>query len=129
MTAQEVITVLVVDDHHAMRETLRWVISRQPDLAVVGEATDGQEAVEMARQLTPSVVVLDMRLPVQGGLAAARAIKRLPNPPAIVMMTAYDFEFFEEEARNAGADVVTVKDSLATPICDAIRMAVERHSG
>ena len=70
------IRVLIVDDHSVVREGLRMFLARDPDLEVVGEAADGAEALEQARQMRPDVVVMDLLMPVMDGIAATQAIRR-----------------------------------------------------
>ena len=78
------IRVLIVDDHSVVREGLRMFLVRDPDLEVVGEAADGAEALEQARQMRPDVVVMDLLMPVMDGIAATRAIRgELPDIDSI----------------------------------------------
>src|SRR5690606_2226479 len=87
-----VISVLVVDDEQLVRSGLRMILESAPDVEVVGEAADGAEAVERARELRPDVVLLDIRMPGVDGLTAAARLAELPDPPRVVLLTTFDLD-------------------------------------
>lgn len=109
------ITVLIVDDQPLMRMALRTSLEGEPDVTVVGEAGHGAEAVRLAERLRPSVVVMDIRIPVLDGIAATRRIVDLPGRPPVrvLMMTTFDLDEYVIDSIRAGASGFMLKD--ATP--------------
>jgi DNA-binding NarL/FixJ family response regulator len=95
--------VLVVDDHELAREALLSVLAREPDLAVVGEARDGPEAVALARRLRPDLVLMDVRLPGLDGLAATRAVLAAAPGAKVVVLSSLEARGVVLEALRAGA--------------------------
>jgi DNA-binding NarL/FixJ family response regulator len=117
------IRVLLVDDHSVVREGLRMLLSRDPDLEVVGEAADGVEAIEQARQLRPDVVVMDLLLPVLDGIAATRAIRtQLPETEVLALTSVLENASVVEAIRS-GAIGYLFKDSQAAELRTAIKAA------
>jgi DNA-binding NarL/FixJ family response regulator len=117
------IRVLLVDDHSVVREGLRMLLSRDPDLEVVGEAADGVEAIEQARQLRPDVVVMDLLLPVLDGIAATRAIRTQLPETEVLALTSVLENASVLEAIRAGAIGYLFKDSRAAEVRTAIKAA------
>jgi two-component system response regulator NreC len=115
------IRVLLVDDHAILREGLRALLEREPDMQVVGEAEDGRAAVEQARQLQPDVVVMDIAMPLLNGIEATRQIKCLPYKIEVLVLSMYDDEGYIRQALTAGALGYILKDALARELMDAIR--------
>jgi DNA-binding NarL/FixJ family response regulator len=111
-----------------VRTSMSMIISIEPDLTVVGEAADGQAAVEMAGQLHPDVVVMDIRMPRMDGVAATRQIVSRPNPPAVLALTTFDLDEYLFGALRAGAAGFILKKDSATTLLDGIR-AVARGEG
>jgi len=99
----EPIRVLIVDDHALFRRGLEMVLAEEADIEVVGEASDGAEAVEKAGQALPDVVLMDIRMPRSSGIEACRAMKELSPSAKIVMLTISDEEEDLFEAIRAGA--------------------------
>jgi DNA-binding NarL/FixJ family response regulator len=97
------IKVMIVDDHPVFRQGLRNVLAVYEDVCVVGEATDGPEAIERAQELLPDVVVMDINLPTLNGLQATRRLKALCPQINVIMLTAYDDEEQVYHAIRAGA--------------------------
>jgi len=118
------IRVLVVDDQRMLRESFAVLLNVQPDIEVVGEASNGEEAVRQARDLRPDVVMMDIRMPVLDGLEATRRI--LAHDPGIkvLMLTTFDEDEYVHEAIRAGAKGFLLKDSSAHQLADAIRTSV-----
>jgi DNA-binding NarL/FixJ family response regulator len=117
----EKIAVMIVDDHPLVLQGLRKVLAGEPDIAVVGAATDGEEALETARRLTPDVVLLDINLPSMNGMQVARQLKAdLPNV-AVIMLTAYHDENQVFHAVRAGASAYYPKDVTVDKLLSAIR--------
>ena len=119
--SSEKISVMIVDDHPLMLQGLQKVLAAEPDIAVIGAATDGEEALETARRLTPDVVLLDINLPTMNGMQVARQLKAdLPNI-AVIMLTAYHDENQVFHAVRAGASAYYPKDVTVDKLLDAIR--------
>jgi DNA-binding NarL/FixJ family response regulator len=117
------IRVLIVDDHSVVREGLRMFLVRDPDLEVVGEAADGAEALEQARQLRPDVVVMDLLMPVLDGIAATRAIRRELPETEVLALTSVLESASVVDAIRAGAIGYLLKDTQAAELRRAIKAA------
>jgi len=118
-----VIRVLIADDHSVVREGLRVFLGRDPELAVVGEAADGTEAVSLARQLRPDVVLMDLLMPVMDGIAATSAIRsELPETEIIALTSVLESEAVVG-AVKAGAIGYLLKDTQALELRRAIKAA------
>ena len=111
--------IVIADDHGIVRSGLRALLERQGDLEVIGEASDGAEAVAMTRELDPDVVVMDVRMPEMDGIEATR---RLADHPArILILTTFDLDEHVYEALRAGASGFLLKDAPPARLADAIR--------
>jgi DNA-binding NarL/FixJ family response regulator len=121
MTTQ--IRVLLVDDQPAIRQGLRLRLTTEPDMAVVGEAADGAEALELAIVHGPDVVVLDIWMPGMDGFETARQLRQLRagTRVAIVMLSLHDDAASRARALTAGADVFVAKHEADAQLVDAIR--------
>src|SRR5919204_6029436 len=98
------IRVLIVDDEEMVREGFRMILEAQPDIEVVGEASDGSAVVDAAIAHSPDVVLMDIRMRQTDGLQATRAIMtRMPDPPKVVVLTTFDYDHYVYEALKAGA--------------------------
>jgi DNA-binding NarL/FixJ family response regulator len=102
-------SVLIVDDHPAVRRALRAAFERQPGFTVCGEAEDGFEAISKAKKLAPDLIVLDLRMPVMDGLEAARELKRLFPRVPLMMLTCYHSSAAEKQALASGVTAVFSK--------------------
>jgi DNA-binding NarL/FixJ family response regulator len=121
------IRVLIVDDHSVVREGLRMLLSRDPDLEVVGEAADGTQAIEQARWLRPDVVVMDLLLPVLDGIAATRAIRtQLPETEVLALTSVLENATVVEVIR-AGAIGYLLKNTRVDELRSAIKAAAAGH--
>jgi DNA-binding NarL/FixJ family response regulator len=118
-----VIRLLVVDDHPVVRAGMVAVLGEEPDFEVVGEASDGAEAVARVPLLAPHVVLMDLRMPVMDGAQATAAIVALPDPPQVLVLTTYDTDTDIVRAVEAGARGYLLKDAPTTVLADAIRRA------
>ncbi|KWX02315.1 Two component transcriptional regulator [Carbonactinospora thermoautotrophica] len=120
-SSTEPIRVLVVDDHALFRRGLENVLAQESDIEVVGEASDGAEAVEKAGNLLPDVVLMDIRMPRRGGIDACRAIKDVVPSARIIMLTISDEEADLYEAIKAGATGYLLKEIPIDEVADSIR--------
>ncbi len=117
----EKLRVLVVDDHALFRRGLQMVLEQEEDLELVGEASDGNEAVEKASELMPDVILMDVRMPKRSGIEAAGQIKDLLPHVKILMLTISDEEADLYEAIKAGASGYLLKEIPIEEVADAIR--------
>ena len=120
-TESETLQVLIVDDHALFRRGLQMVLEQETDIDVVGEAADGQEAVQKAQELMPDVVLMDVRMPRRSGIEAAGEIKELLPHAKILMLTISDEEADLYEAIKAGASGYLLKEISIEEVADAIR--------
>ncbi|SHH61283.1 two component transcriptional regulator, LuxR family [Jatrophihabitans endophyticus] len=114
--------VLLVDDQPMMRTGLRLILEAEPDLAVVGESPDGEQAVADARALQPDVIVMDIRMPRLDGIEATRRILATSTTSRVLMLTTFDVDEHVVDALRAGASGFLVKDDAPTALVDAIRV-------
>jgi DNA-binding NarL/FixJ family response regulator len=124
----ERIRVLVVDDHALFRRGLEMVLSGEPDIEIVGEAADGVEAVARVEELTPDVVLMDVRMPRASGIEAARLIRDSRPGTAVVMLTVSDDEEDLFEAVKAGATGYLLKEVSIDEVADAVRAVARGQS-
>ena len=117
------VRVLIADDHRLFAEALEAVLSTEERIDVVGRASDGGEAVALARALRPDVVALDISMPVMDGCEAAAQLERLEHPPAVLMLTGSNAPEDVDKARRAGAKGYITKDAIAASLVDAILAA------
>lgn len=115
------IKVLLVDDHDIVREGLRELINRQPDMAVVGEAGDGRSAIELAGSLVPDVVVMDVSMPDLNGVDAARQICSGEAAPKVLCLSMHAEHRYVEAMLRAGAAGYLVKSCASRELAEAIR--------
>ncbi len=126
--SEERIRVLVADDHALFRQALRGVLSEEADLELIGEAGDGAEAVALAVELAPDVVLMDVRMPKLAGIDAAREIATQLPAAKIVMLTVSDEEADLFEAIKAGASGYLLKEVDPAEIAEAVRQIHAGHS-
>jgi DNA-binding NarL/FixJ family response regulator len=113
--------ILVADDHEIVRDGVKALIGRVPEWEVCGEASDGRKAVELATQLVPDVVVLDMGMPELNGLEAARKIKRALPKTEVLIFTGEESEQIIHEVFETGARSYILKSDITQHLVDAIR--------
>jgi DNA-binding NarL/FixJ family response regulator len=116
-------TVMLVDDHPVVREGLRGMIDAEPDLAVVGEAGSGAEAVAMAESLYPDVILMDLRMPNVDGVTATERILAVLPRTRIVVLTTYESDTEILRAVEAGAAGYLLKDASRSELAEAVRDA------
>ena len=119
------IKVLITDDHGVVRQGLRMFLSQDPDLEVVGEAGDGEEALRLARETAPNVVLMDLMMPVMDGIEATRAIKSTMPDVEVVALTSVLEDASVADAVKAGAIGYLLKGTDAGELRNAIRAAAE----
>ena len=119
------IRVVIADDQELVRTGLRMILDAQPDIEVVGEAVDGNEAVELANRLRPDVCLFDIRMPGRDGIEATRAIAGpgVENPMAVVVITTFDLDEYVYSALRAGARGFLLKDAGSSLLAQAVRAA------
>ncbi len=116
----DVIRVLLVDDDPLVRSALSLMLGGHNELEVVGEAVNGRDGVELARELLPDVVLMDIRMPVLNGLAATRELHSQPDPPRVIVLTTFAADDYIIDALGAGADGFLLKDTPPVQIVAAI---------
>jgi two-component system response regulator NreC len=117
------VKVLVAEDHAVVREGIRMILDAQEDFAVVGEARDGDEAVRLARQLRPDVVVMDISMPRMNGVEATQEIKRLFPDVQVLILTMHEEESYVFQLLRLGAAGYVLKRAAATDLVEAVRAA------
>ena len=115
------IRILIADDHTLLRNGICALLENEPDIAIVGEASDGREAVHLADQLKPNVVLMDIAMPLLNGLEATRQIKREHPEINVLVLTMYDNEEYFREMLEVGASGYIIKRAAATELVSAIR--------
>ncbi len=120
--------VLLVDDHDLVRDGYQRMLAREPDLEVVGEASNGREAVERCRKLRPDLVLMDVRMPEMDGLEATRRIKGELPTTSVLVVTTYDNPDYLFEAIEAGAAGYVLKDATKNQLISAVRRTLNGES-
>ena len=120
--------VLIVDDHAVVRQGLRFMLEQRPDMEIVGEAGDGEQAITLAADLLPDVVLLDLLMPNIDGITAVREIKRLVPSTQIIILTSYHEDEQIFQAIKAGALSYLLKDASAEELITAVRAAAQGES-
>jgi DNA-binding NarL/FixJ family response regulator len=121
-----VISVLVADDQAMVRAGFAALLDAQPGIRVIGQAAGGLEAVQLARERRPDVVLMDVRMPDLDGIEATRRIlspdRPLPHVPRVLMLTTFDIDDYVYEALSAGASGFLLKDALPEELAHAVRV-------
>jgi DNA-binding NarL/FixJ family response regulator len=124
----EQIRAMIVDDHPVTREGLRTALGLSDDVLVVGEAASGEEAVDRARELTPDVVFMDVRMPGMDGIEATRQILQAAPGTKIILITIDESRGAISQAIQAGVSGYLLKDASADALVDAARNAIEGNA-
>ena len=119
------INILIADDDPRFRRFIKELLSDEPDIEIIGEAADGEEAIHKAEELEPDLILMDVRMPNVNGLKATRQLKEKMPELKIIMLTLYDFEEYGEAAKAAGAVDYILKKSINEEIIPAISKAFE----
>jgi two-component system NarL family response regulator len=115
------VRLMIVDDHAVVREGLVAIINRQDDMTVVGEASNGREAVEKWQALQPDIVLMDLRMPEKPGLTAIEEIRAIDDEALIIVLTTYDSDEDVYRAMRAGAKAYVLKDAHRDELLDCVR--------
>jgi DNA-binding NarL/FixJ family response regulator len=120
------IRIVIADDHKVVREGTREILQKEKDLEVVGEAGDGEEAVELVKRLKPDVVIMDIAMPGVNGIEATKQIKALYPRVAVLILTAYEYDQYVFALLEAGAAGYLLKDVRGQEVIEAVRAV---HAG
>ena len=120
ITAVKKITILLADDHMVVRQGLRALLNTEEDIEVVGEAETGREAVDLARQLQPNIVLMDIVMPSLNGLEAARQISKQTPASKVLILSSYGDDEYVQRVNEVGAQGYLVKQSAADELVKAI---------
>jgi DNA-binding NarL/FixJ family response regulator len=121
--SQGPVKVLIVDDQSLVRAGFRMILDSEQDIEVIGEASDGREAIEAVARVTPDVILMDIRMPNLDGLEATRRILGdHPDGPRVLMLTTFDLDEYVYEALRAGASGFMLKDTPPEQLVDAIHV-------
>jgi NarL family two-component system response regulator LiaR len=115
------ITILLAEDHVVVRESIRQALEHEPGIKVVGEASNGEEAVRMAKTLKPDVILMDISMPKLNGIEATKQIKAAQPSAVILILTAYDYEQYIFPLLEAGAAGYLLKDVSSRELVTAIK--------
>jgi DNA-binding NarL/FixJ family response regulator len=122
------IRVVLADDQPLVRAGLRMILAGEPDIAVVGEAADGAQAVAVCAEQRPDVILMDVRMPEVDGIEATRRLAALEAPPRVLVLTTFDLDDVVYEALRAGASGFLLKDAPEERLVTAIRVVADGGS-
>ena len=114
------VKILIADDHEIVRQGIRRVLEVKPDWEICGEASNGQEAVQMAQELTPDIIIMDVTMPVMSGIEAADEISRLPIGSRVLFFTMHDSSSMAGSVRRSAAQGYVVKSRAAQDLVLAL---------
>lgn len=117
------IDVVIADDHHLVRQGIRALLEKERDIRVVGEAKDGNEAIELVTRLSPDVLVLDVNMPRLGGIEATKLIRTQDLPTQVLILSMYSDESLVKKAFRNGARGYLLKQSVTEELLNAVRAA------
>ncbi len=122
------IRIMIVDDQSLLRRGLAALLNRNPDMEVVGEAGDGEEALRVAAEVNPDVILMDVRMPVMDGVAATRELTRRGSAAGVIILTTFDDDEYIFEGIAAGARGYLLKDAEYEELSQAIRIVAQGES-
>jgi len=114
------VKILIADDHEIVRQGIRRVLEVKPEWEICGEASNGQEAVRMAQELSPDIIIMDVTMPVMSGFEAADEISRLPLGSRVLFFTMHDAGSMAGSVRKSGAQGYVVKSRAAQDLVQAL---------
>lgn len=112
--------ILVADDHEVVRQGIRAILQARPEWEICGEAIDGREAISLAKQLHPDVIIMDITMPHLSGLEASQEIAKLQLPSRVLIFTMHDSKSLDPSVRRAGAHGYVVKSRAARDLIAAL---------
>ncbi|MCG7852017.1 MAG: response regulator transcription factor [Methanosarcinaceae archaeon] len=121
------IKTLIVDDNTAFRKLLRNFLSSEPDLEIVGEAADGETALNQAKKLLPDLVLMDVSMKKVDGIEATRRIKKVMPELKVIMLSIYDLEEYKQAARDIGSSDYILKKNMIKELVPAIHAVFSRQ--
>ena len=116
-------TVVIADDHQLVREGIRALLDKQPDIEVVGEAADGVAAVALVKKLAPDFVIMDLAMPKQDGLQATRQVRKLGGPTEVIILSMHARPAFVQQALRRGARAYLLKSAISEELMAALAAA------
>lgn len=119
--------MLIADDHEAIRKGVRTILRSRQDVEICGEASNGSEAIRMAVDLNPDLIILDLTMPVMGGFAAAKELRRLLPAIPILFYSMHEGTQLMKEAKQAGARGFVSKNRISDTLLDALDAVVVRN--
>ncbi|RFC73199.1 response regulator transcription factor [Streptomyces sp. AcE210] len=119
------IRVLIADDQMMVREGFSVLLNAMPDIEVVGEAVNGREAISRVRELSPDVVLMDIRMPELNGIEATREIAAMDGSAKVLVLTTFDLDEYVYQALRAGASGFLLKDASARQLADGVRVVAQ----
>ena len=122
-------TILIVDDDEGVRNTLTRILEKDREFRVVGEAGDGSEALELARTLSPDLILMDLAMPRVNGLEATRSIKAERPETKVIIITRYQEDAYRQAAAQSGADAFLPKGTRVPELLTTIRQVLEGGAG
>ena len=123
------ITVLLVDDHPVIRSGIRTLLEKEGDINIVGEAENGHQAVQMAAELLPNVIILDMEIPGMNGIEVAKQLRKDGAPGRVLALSGHSDIYYIEQLLAAGASGYLVKEEAPTNILEAVRGVARGEQG
>jgi DNA-binding NarL/FixJ family response regulator len=128
MSLSKTVRILLADDHTIVRQGLARLLEEQPDLAVVGEATNGQAAIDKALELRPDMIIMDIAMPLLNGIEAAKKVRKKMPECKIIILSMYSHEYYIHQMLEAGVSGYLLKDSNGREIIRAIRAAMKNET-
>ncbi len=122
------IRILLADDHTVVRDGLRALVEKQPDMSVIGEAADGRDTIRLAEEQSPDVVIMDIAMPNMNGIEATRRIIASKPQTAVLILSMHQDESYVLRSLKAGARGYLLKDSVRSDVIEAIRAVVQGRS-
>lgn len=122
------ITVLLADDHAVVRDGLRYLLEAQADISVVGDASDGRQAVQQVKILSPDVVIMDIAMPELNGIEATRQIREISPSTRVIILSMHSTSEHIGQALGAGANGYLLKESAGVEVVKAVRAVYANHS-